>query len=128
MVRTDQLNDGQYFDTTHVGYGGTISGDVHPFSGTPGPLGKDDLGFGTSAGVELGGQLANGVGVNTNYGAPDQCAGSRACQPTGADCGHGSLALTTAAWNSRGAAGVVNGINVKQAYDAAGQDKLAQQL
>ena len=54
VVRTDTLNDGQYLDQTFVGYGGTISGDVHPFSGTPGPLGKDDLGFGFGAGIELG--------------------------------------------------------------------------
>jgi hypothetical protein len=43
-VRNDQLNDGQALDQSYVGYGGTVSGDVHPFSGTPGPLGKDDLG------------------------------------------------------------------------------------
>jgi hypothetical protein len=42
-VVNTQLNDGQYLDHS---YGGTISGDVHPFSGTPGALGKDDLGFG----------------------------------------------------------------------------------
>jgi hypothetical protein len=69
VVRQDELNDGQFLDQKFVGYGGTLSGDVHPFSGTPGPLGKDDLGFGTSHGVELGGQVANGVGVNTNFGA-----------------------------------------------------------
>ena len=68
VLRNDTLNDGQYLDLTHIGYGGTISGDVHPFSGAPGPLGKDDLGFGTAAGTELGGQVANGAGVNTNFG------------------------------------------------------------
>ena len=46
VLRNDQLNDGQYLDRSFIGYGGTISGDVHPFSGAPGPLGKDDLGFG----------------------------------------------------------------------------------
>jgi hypothetical protein len=120
VVRTDQLNDGQYFDSTHVGYGGTISGDVHPFSGTPGPLGKDDLGFGTSAGVEVGGQFANGVGVNTNYGSPINVPGLGVVNPLSAGGGApGGItgAMTTAAWNSRGTAGVVNGINVKQAYD-----------
>jgi hypothetical protein len=45
-VVNTQSNDGQYLDHSFVGYGGTISGDVHPFSGTPGALGKDDLGFG----------------------------------------------------------------------------------
>ena len=49
VLRNAQLNDGQYLDRSFIGYGGTISGDVHPFSGTPGPLGKDDLGFGTSS-------------------------------------------------------------------------------
>jgi hypothetical protein len=68
VVRTDQLNDGQYLDRTYVGYGGTISGDVHPFSGTPGPWGKDDLGFGFGSGNEIGGQLANGAGLVTNFG------------------------------------------------------------
>ena len=68
VVRNNQLNDGQYFESTHIGYGGTISGDVHPFSGTPGPLGKDDLGFGFSAGANTGGQIANGLGPATNFG------------------------------------------------------------
>ena len=68
FVRNDKLNDGQYLDQRFVGYGGTISGDVHPFSGAPGPLGKDDLGFGFGAGTEPGGQIANGPGVVTNFG------------------------------------------------------------
>ena len=63
VVRNNQLNDGQYLDQSYVGYAGTISGDAHPFSGTPGPLGKDDLGFGFAHGAETGGQIANGVGV-----------------------------------------------------------------
>jgi hypothetical protein len=106
VVRTDELNDGQYLDQKFVGYGGTVSGDVHPFSGVPGPLGKDDIGFGAGAGTEVGGQFANGLGVVTNFGAPINVPGLGFVNP-----------LTNAAWNSRGAAGVINGINVKQAYD-----------
>ena len=45
-VREDKLNDGQYLDQEFIGAGVTLSGDVHPFSGNPGPLGRDDLGFG----------------------------------------------------------------------------------
>ena len=109
MVRTDTLNDGQYLDQTFVGYGGTVSGDVHPFSGVPGPLGKDDIGFGVGAGTEVAGQFANGMGVVTNYGAPINVPGLGFVNPLS-----GPFA---AAWNSRGTAGVVNGINVKRAYD-----------
>ena len=118
VVRTDQLNDGQYFDRTYVGYGGTISGDAHPFSGNPGPLGKDDLGFMFIAGTEIGGQEANGSGVVTNFGAPIIVPGVGP---------RGSAALvdplTNAAWNARDssqslpATAIVNGINVRQAYD-----------
>jgi hypothetical protein len=109
VVRTDYLNDGQYLDQKFVGYGGTISGDVHPFSGAPGPLGKDDLGFGVGAGTEVGGQFANGLGVVTNYGAGINVPGLGFVNPLS-----GPFA---AAWNQRGPQGVVNGINVKQAYD-----------
>ena len=68
FVRSDQLNDGQFLDQKFVGYGGAISGDVHPFSGVPGALGKDDLGFGFGAATEPGGQFANGAGVVSNFG------------------------------------------------------------
>jgi DcaP outer membrane protein len=121
VVRTDQLDDGQYFNNTYIGYGGTVSGDVHPFSGAPGPLGKDDLGFGTAAGVELGGQVGNGVGIVTNYGGAINVPGLGFVNPISAGSGLPipgvTGAATTAAWNARGAAGVVNGINVKRAYD-----------
>ena len=69
VVRDTQMDDGQYLNQSFIGYGGTVSGDVHPFSGTPGPLGKDDLGFGTTHGTNLGGQVGNGVGPSTNFGA-----------------------------------------------------------
>jgi porin-like protein/outer membrane DcaP-like protein len=89
MVRTDRLNDGQYLDQKFVGYGGTISGDVHPFSGTPGALGKDDLGFGFGAGAETAGQLANGAGVVTTFGRTLNVPGFGSVNP-----------LTNAAWNT----------------------------
>jgi hypothetical protein len=119
VVRTDTLNDGQYLDSTFVGYAGTVSGDVHPFSGVPGPLGKDDIGFGMGAGTEVGGQFANGMGVVTNFGNPINVPGLGFVNPLSAGGGAAGVtgAATTTAWNSRGAAGVVNGINVRQAYD-----------
>ena len=118
MVRTDTLNDAQGLARTYVGYGGTISGDGHPFSGNPGPLGKDDLGFRFTAGTEIGGQESNGMGIVTNFGAPIVVPG----------VGPGGTAalvnpLTSAAWNARDssqslpATAIVNGINVRQAYD-----------
>jgi len=70
-----QLNDGQYVNQNILGYGGTISGDVHPFAGTPGPLGKDDLGFGTTHGVALGGQVGNGVGRRRISARRSTCLG-----------------------------------------------------
>ena len=91
MVRTDQLNDGQFLDQSYVGYGGTISGDVHPFSGTPGALGKDDLGFGLGVATEPGGQFANGAGVVTNFGRTLNVPGFGLVNP-----------LTSAQWNTAG--------------------------
>jgi hypothetical protein len=113
IVRTDTLDDGQYLDRHFVGYGGTISGDAHPFSGDPGPWGKDDLGFMTCAGVEMANQCANGVGVVTNFGAPILVPG----------LGAGGAPvlvnpLTNVMWNQGINARVpVNGIIVRQAYD-----------
>ena len=112
VVRTDTLNDGQGLDRTYVGYGGAISGDAHPFSGNPGPLGKDDLGFGFMAGTDSAQQIANGTSVVTNFGAPIFVPGAGLVNP-----------LTSAAWNARDTSqsltstGIVNGINVRQAYD-----------
>ena len=119
VIRVDTLNDGLGLDQQFIGYGGTISGDIHPFSGNPGPLGKDDLGFGYCGGVEMSGQCANSAGVVTNFGAPLVVSG----------VGPGGTAalvnpLTNVAWNVRDASqslastGVVNGINVRSAYDA----------
>jgi hypothetical protein len=99
VVRNDQLNDGQHLDQSFVGYGGTISGDVHPFSGTPGPLGKDDLGFGSTTGVELGGQMANSPGVATNFGQTLNVPGFGFVNP-----------LTNAQWNTANSA-------TRRAYD-----------
>jgi len=69
VVRGERLNDGQGLNQSFIGYGGTISGDVHPFTGIPGPLGKDDLGFGFAAGDGIGSQIPNGTGmISTNFG------------------------------------------------------------
>jgi len=100
VVRTDRLDDGQFLDKTYLGYGGTVSGDVHPFSGADGPLGKDDLGFGVCAGSEMGGQCANGTGLVTNFG-----------KPLNTSLG-GINPLTSAAWNTPGSP-------TRKAYDAA---------
>jgi hypothetical protein len=119
VIRPDYLNDGEGLYQKFIGGGGTISFDAHPFSGVPGPLGKDDFGGGVCAGSEIGGQCANGVGVITNFGAPILVPG----------VGPGGTAalvnpLTSAAWNARDTSqsltptGIVNGINVRSAYDA----------
>jgi hypothetical protein len=109
-VRTDNLNDGQFLDRSYVGYGGTLSGDVHPFSGTPGPLGKDDLGFGACGGIEMGGQCANGAAVVTNFGASINVPGIGFVNPLAQTAG--TAAGSTAQWNTAGSA-------TRRAYDAA---------
>jgi len=109
VVRTDKLDDGQYLNRDFVGYGGTISGDVHPFAGNPGPLGKDDLGYMACAGVDMSNQCANAPGVVTNFGAPIfiNTSGVGLVNP-----------LTSAAWNSAiNGRTLVNGVNVRSAYD-----------
>jgi hypothetical protein len=113
IVRNDKLDDGQYLNRNYLGYGGTVSGDTHPFSGNPGPLGKDDLGFMACGGIEMANQCANGVGVVTNFGAPIVVPG----------LGPGGTPLlvnplTNVNWNQGiNARTTVNGINVRQAYD-----------
>ena len=120
VVRNTELNDGQYLDRNLLGYGGQISGDAHPFSGNPGPLGKDDLGFGLAAGSTIGGQIANGMGVATNFGAPIFVPGVWLVNPLNST---GSTAAITAAWNARdtsqslGNNALINGVNVRKAYD-----------
>jgi hypothetical protein len=112
VVRTDALNDGQGLDRTFVGYGGSISFDAHPFSGNPGPLGKDDFGGGVCVGTDMGGQCANSTSVVTNFGAPIFVPGVGLVNP-----------LTNAAWNARDTSqslpgtAIVNGVNVRRAYD-----------
>ena len=101
VVRTDRLNDGQFLDRTLLGYGGSVAGDVHPFSGTPGPLGKDDLGFGVTAGNDIGFQLTNGTSVVTNFGGTVAVPGFGNVNP-----------LTSAAWNTTGSP-------TRKAYDQA---------
>jgi hypothetical protein len=99
MVRDNQLNDGQYLDQSFIGYAGTISGDAHPFSGTLGPLGKDDLGFGFSAGSNVGGQFSNGASVVTNFGRNLNVPGFGFVNP-----------LTNTQWNTANSA-------TRRAYD-----------
>jgi hypothetical protein len=109
ILRNDRLDDGQFLDRNYLGYGGTISGDAHPFSGNPGPLGKDDLGFMTCAGVEMANQCANGAGLVTNFGAPINVPGVGVVNP-----------LTNVFWNqginARTSPPGTN-IIVRQAYD-----------
>ena len=115
VVRTDYLNDAQGLLRKYVGYGGNFTFDAHPFSGNPGPLGKDDLGGGVALGTEMGGQIANGMGLVTNFGAPIFVPGVGFVNPLS-----GPFA---AAWNARDssqslpATAIVNGINVRHAYD-----------
>jgi hypothetical protein len=109
VVRNDKLDDGQYLNRNFIGYGGTISGDVHPFSGNPGPLGKDDIGYMFCSGVDMSNQCANAPGVVTNFGAPIfiNTSGVGLVNP-----------LTSAAWNSAiNGRTLVNGVNVRSAYD-----------
>jgi hypothetical protein len=107
VLRTDKLDDGQYYNKQFLGGGVTLSGDVHPFSGTPGPLGKDDLGFMACGGADMGNQCANSPGVVTNFGAPINVPGVGIVNP-----------LQNANWNQNlNARTLVNGINVRQAYD-----------
>jgi hypothetical protein len=113
VVRNDRLDDGQFLNRNYIGYGGTVSGDVHPFSGNPGPLGKDDIGYMFGGGPGMGGQMANGAEVVTNFGAPILVPG----------LGPGGSALlvnplTNVQWNQGiNARTPVNGIIVRQAYD-----------
>jgi hypothetical protein len=142
VLRNQVLNDGQYYFSNILGYMGTISGDAHPFSGNPGPLGKDDLGFEFMGGSNPGNQVENGAGTATNFGAPinvpgigvvnplAQTAGTACFSSTGAfvaasssGCPAGTTS-STAAWNARSttqslpASGLINGINVRQRYDS----------
>jgi hypothetical protein len=110
VVRATNLNDGQFLDRTYVGYGGTFSGDAHPFSGTPGPLGKDDLGFGVCGGIMMGGQCANGTGVVTNFGANINVPGFGFVNPLAQTAG--TAAGSTAQWNTAGSP-------TRRAYDGA---------
>jgi hypothetical protein len=110
VVRSERLNDGQGLNQSFMGFGGTISGDTHPFSGNPGPLGKDDLGFGLCAGNGVGSQCPNAQGmVSTSFGRTLFVPGVGFVNP-----------LTSTAFLARApaAAALVNGINVRRAYDA----------
>src|SRR5215472_14205736 len=136
VLREQTLNDGQYLFQQFLGAAGTISGDVHPFSGAPGPLGKDDLGYEFIAGNNSGNQVQNGAGVATNFGGTIRVPG---VGPGGTPGFVNPLAQTagtapgtTAAWNARdknqgalcpatgctpNSGAFVNGVNVRAAYD-----------
>ena len=127
VLRNQFMNDGQYFTSNTLGYMGTLGGDAHPFSGNPGTLGKDDIGFQFAAGSNPGNQVANGAGVVTNFGAPIFVPGVGFVNPLAQTAG--TAPGSTAAWNARdanqGALGCatpnsgacINGINVRRAYD-----------
>ena len=122
VLRNQFMNDGQYFTSNILGYMGTIGGDAHPFSGNPGTLGKDDLGFQFAAGSNPGNQVANGAGVVTNFGAPINVPGVGLVNPLAQTAG--TAPNSTAAWNARDAnqgaltsAAFINGVNVRSAYD-----------
>ncbi len=104
VVRNNNVNDGQFLDQSYAGYGGTISGDVHPFSGASGPLGKDDLGFGTTHIVNAGGQIGNSTSVVTNFGSNIDVPGFGFVNPL-------SGPFSTL-WNTPGS-------DVRRAYDRA---------
>jgi hypothetical protein len=55
------LNDGEFLNKTYIGYGGSLSGNFFTW-------GKDNLTWGLAGGDGLGDQLANNVGVATNFG------------------------------------------------------------
>src|SRR6266446_2852609 len=56
-----KLNDGKFLTKEYLGYGGAVSG--HFFT-----WGKDSIGGGLAGGDGLGDQLANNVGLATNFG------------------------------------------------------------
>src|SRR6516162_8159357 len=137
VLRNQVMNDGQYLYRNYLGGAGTIGGDVHPFSGAPGPFGKDDLGFQMAAGPNSGNQVANGAGVATNFGGIINVPGVGFVNPlaatTGTACSGGMVATAsgcpagttsaTAAWNARASTqslsgfpnsgGFINGVNVR---------------
>src|SRR6516162_4856565 len=137
VLRNQVMNDGQYLYRNYLGGAGSIGGDVHPFSGAPGPFGKDDLGFQMAAGPNSGNQVANGAGVATNFGGIINVPGVGFVNPlaatTGTACSGGMVATAsgcpagttsaTAAWNARASTqslsgfpnsgGFINGVNVR---------------
>src|SRR5215469_14846377 len=136
VLRQQVMNDGQYLFQQYRGAAGTIAGDVHPFTGAPGPLGKDDLGYEFIAGSNSGNQVQNGGGVATNFGGIIRVPG---VGPGGTPGFVNPLAQTagtapgtTAAWNARdknqgalcpatgctpNSGAFINGVNVRAAYD-----------
>jgi hypothetical protein len=58
---TYTLNDGMFLNKSYIGYGGSLSGNFFTW-------GKDNLTWGVAGGDGLGDQVANNVGVATNFG------------------------------------------------------------
>jgi hypothetical protein len=146
VFRNQVMNDGQYLFRNYLGGAGSVSADVHPFSGAPGPLGKDDLGGGFAAGPNSGNQVENGGGVATNFGGTINVPGVGFVNPlaatTGTACGTSTGAVVpataagcpagtnsaTSAWNQRStnqgaltgfpnSGAFINGVNVRSGYD-----------
>jgi Porin subfamily/DcaP outer membrane protein len=127
VLRNQVLDDGQYYNSKILGYAGTISGDTHPFSGNPGPLGKDDLGFEFMAGSNPANQVENGAGTATSFGAPINVPGVGLVNPLAQTAG--TAPGSTAAWNFRdtnqgaltgfpNSGAFINGVNVRRRYDS----------
>jgi hypothetical protein len=55
------LNDGKFLNRSYLGYGGSVSG--HFFT-----WGKDSIGGGIAGGDGIGDQIANNIGLATNFG------------------------------------------------------------
>ncbi len=55
------LNDGKFLNKSYLGYGGAVSG--HFFT-----WGKDSIGGGVAGGDGIGDQIANNIGLATNFG------------------------------------------------------------
>jgi hypothetical protein len=58
---TYTLNDGIFLNRSFIGYGGALSGNFFTW-------GKDNLTWGVAGGDGLGDQVANNIGVATNFG------------------------------------------------------------
>ncbi|HVI05674.1 MAG TPA: DcaP family trimeric outer membrane transporter [Sphingomicrobium sp.] len=58
---TYELNDGMFLNKSYIGYGGALTGNFFTW-------GKDNLTWGVAGGDGIGNQIANNIGVATNFG------------------------------------------------------------